>query len=147
MANYQEAFAYAFSHPSEYLRGDYPIWRCLTLKPLLLAEGFSDDEQYTLFEKIYAPELWRQCKGDQITDQKVAGLLLLINAKGYLATMLKEMQSYFNITPTSQMCERTLYQLNRLPKSALLDWLDTGLQYFSLVQNKRHESYFLCENG
>ncbi|AOT08499.1 hypothetical protein [Pseudoalteromonas luteoviolacea] len=139
MANYQEAFDYAFSEKGE-------KYRCLHRSDELIcgqslrSQGFSEVETRRLFKQVYAFELWLELKGEQILNQQAAGLLLLLNARGYLSVMLNEMQNYFNINLSSKMCECTLNRINALPEKRLNEWLVAGLDYFSLVENKQLQS-------
>lgn len=140
MANYQEAFQYAFSNTSETRQSLYCNSDPLIYWQSLYNHGFSEKEVERIFEHIYAFELWSELKGEEIQNQQAAGLLLLINAQGYLSVMLSEMQNYFNINLSSQMCECTLNQINTLPENKLIEWLIAGVDYFSLIENRRLEN-------
>ncbi|KZN66655.1 hypothetical protein N473_09685 [Pseudoalteromonas luteoviolacea CPMOR-1] len=140
MANYQEAFQYAFSNTSEIRQSLYCNSDRLIYWQSLYNHGFSAKEVQRIFEHIYAFELWSELKGEQIQNQQAAGLLLLINAQGYLSVILSEMQNYFNINLSSQMCACTLNQINTLPENKLIEWLAAAVDYFSLIENRRLEN-------
>ncbi|MDK1286621.1 hypothetical protein [Pseudoalteromonas umbrosa] len=136
MANYQEAFRYVFEENFKY---NYDINNQTMHLESLYSQGFNDKEIQVLFKQIYGVELWRQFKGGRIKNQKTAELLLLLNVNGLLAIMLHEMQKYYGISPSSQMCEQTLHQINQIPADKLHDWIIAGINYFSLVGNMRKE--------
>ncbi|KZN45224.1 hypothetical protein [Pseudoalteromonas luteoviolacea] len=136
MANYQEAFRYVFEENFKYNQDtNYQTVRLDSL----YSQGFNDKEIQVLLKQIYGVELWRQFKGERIKNQKTAELLLLLNANGLLAMMLLEMQKYYGISPSSQMCEQTLHRINQIPADKLHDWIIAGINYFSLVGNMQKE--------
>ena len=144
MADYQQAFEYAFaldltdSSEIQIHLNDLPLWK------MLKRNGFSQEELYAIFNGLYGLELWRILRGAQIFDQKTAGLLLLIASKGLLQDLIRELQYFLGLEQSTEMCSSTVQHLNSMPACKVQQWLSASLAYYELVSDRRsltHEKF------